>query len=63
MRPGRSTVLVDESRTTHDSGFVGLWLPRGIEATLRVEHAGLASTMDIATGPEDPTCLTALQLS
>ena len=54
--------LFDDDTTTYDNGFVGFWLPAGIEATLTVEHAGRSATADIATGPEDPTCLTTLQL-
>ncbi|MDE0573922.1 CueP family metal-binding protein [Demequina sp. B12] len=55
-------VLVDEDMTTFDNGFVGLWLPRDIEATLEVTYGDLSLTQDIATGEEDPTCLTTTQL-
>lgn len=56
-------VLIDDSLTTFDNGFVGMWLPRDIDATLRVETgAGVAETA-IGTGPEDPTCITTTQLS
>ena len=54
-------VLVDEDMTTFDNGFVGLWLPRDIEATLEVTYGDLSLTQDIATGEEDPTCLTTTQ--
>ncbi len=56
-------VLVDEDTTTFDNGFVGYWLPAGIEATLTIEHNGLAVTAPVSTGPQDATCLTALQLT
>lgn len=56
-------VLVDETVTTFDNGFAGFWLPSDIEGTLRIEHDGLAATADIATGAEDPTCLTTVQLA
>lgn len=55
-------VLVDEVTTTFDNGFVGFWLPRGITATMRVEHGRYAASKDISTGPEDPTCLTTVHL-
>lgn len=29
--------IVDETVRTHDNGFAGLWLPRGIDATLTAE--------------------------
>lgn len=56
-------VLVDEDLRTSDNGFVGLWLPIGIEGTLTIEHDGLSATTPIATGPDDPTCLTTMQLA
>lgn len=56
-------VLVDETMTTYDNGFVGVWLPADIEATLTVEYDGKTGTAEIATGEQDPTCLTTLQVS
>lgn len=56
-------VLVDETVTTYDNGFVGFWLPRDIAGTIEVTHDGRSVTGPIATGPDDPTCLTTLQLT
>lgn len=56
-------VLVDEARQTYDNGFVGLWLPRDIDATLTVEQDGRTATREISTGAEDPTCLTDVRLT
>ncbi|MFN3866542.1 MAG: hypothetical protein ACK4MD_07490 [Demequina sp.] len=42
---------------------VGVWLPRDIEATLRVETDAGVGQAPIATGPEDPTCITTVQLA
>lgn len=56
-------VLVDETMTTYDNGFVGLWLPRDIEGTLRVSFDGRVGETEIATDAEAPTCLTTLQLT
>lgn len=55
-------VLVDEVTRTFDNGFVAYWLPKGIKATVSVEHDGHRASHDIATGPEDPTCLTTVHL-
>jgi len=56
--------LVDDTRSTFDNGFVGVWLPRGIEATVTIEHGALTGTAHISTaGPDDATCLTTLRLS
>lgn len=56
-------VLVDETRTTFENGFVGLWLPRDIEGTVRVTHDGRVGEVDFATDAEAPTCVTTLQLA
>ncbi|MGH3689443.1 MAG: CueP family metal-binding protein [Microbacterium sp.] len=56
-------VLIDGDRRTYDNGFIGLWVPRGIEATLTIEHEGQAGTALISTmTADDPTCVTTLQL-
>lgn len=56
-------VLVDEVLTTFDNGFVGFWLPRDIEGTLRVAHDGKVGETSFSTDGEAPTCLTTLQLA
>jgi hypothetical protein len=56
-------VLLDEDRTTFDNGFVGMWLPRGIEAELTIGHAAGTTSATVSTqDPEAPTCLTELRL-
>lgn len=56
--------LVADELTTFDNGFLGLWLPRGIEAEIAVEREGLSATDRISTaGEQDPTCLTTLRLA
>jgi hypothetical protein len=60
---GSGAVLVDTSAETYDNGFIGFWLPAGIDATIRIVHGGRTGTADISTGPDDPTCLTTLQLA
>lgn len=56
--------IVDKTLKTFDNGFVGVWLPRGIEATLNVEQGELSATSKISTATsEDATCLTTMQLS
>ena len=56
--------IVDETLSSFDNGFVGVWLPKGIEAELNVEHEGKSGSVDISTiSDDDATCLTTLQLS
>ena len=55
--------IVDETRTTYDNGFIGLWLPRDVTGVLTIEHDGATATAPIATGEDDLTCLTSMQLA
>lgn len=55
-------VLVDEARTTYANGFTGFWLPRGVEGTVEVTYGDRSGTVEFATEPDSPTCLTTLQL-
>jgi hypothetical protein len=57
------TVLVDGTETTFDNGFVGFWLPRDIEGTLRVTYDGKVGEVDFATDDDGPTCVTTVQLA
>lgn len=56
-------VLVDETRRTFDNGFVGVWLPRDLEATVTVRRGDQEGSAQITTGGDDLTCLTTLQLT
>ena len=56
-------LVADETRTTFKNGFVGFWLPRDIEGSIRVTYAGKTGVADFATGEAAPTCLTTLRLT
>lgn len=56
-------VLVDGPQTVFDNGFVGFWLPRDIEGTLRISYDGARGETSFGTGEDDPTCLTTVQLA
>lgn len=59
-----SETVIDQTLRTYDNGFVGLWLPRGLNATLTVQYEGRTVASAISTiSDEDPTCLTALPLT
>lgn len=55
--------LIDEPRTTYDNGFIGLWLPRDINATLTINYDDKSASAPIATGDQDLTCLTTMKLT
>lgn len=57
-------VLLDGPVTTFDNGFVGLWLPRGIQAEITIEYDGLSATSALNTqSADDATCITTMQLT
>lgn len=57
-------ILIDETRTTFDNGFVGIWLPRDIDVTVAIEYDGRSATTDLSTSnDDDATCVTTMQLS
>jgi hypothetical protein len=56
------TVLVDRTTTTFANGFVGFWLPRDIEGTVRISYGGRSAETTISTDRSAPTCLTTLKL-
>lgn len=56
-------VLVEETTKTFGNGFVGYWLPRDIEGTVRISHGGREGTGAFTTYADSPTCLTTLKLT
>ena len=58
------TVLIDQDYTTMANGFVGLWLPKNIDASLQINYQDLSVTIPLTTNPDSDTCITTpLQLS
>ena len=56
--------MVDDTLTTFDNGFVGIWLPRGMTGDITVEHEGRRATAPVSTAnSDDLTCLTSLRLT
>lgn len=56
-------VLVDTTETTFANGFIGFWLPRDIEGTVRIGYGDQAAEVDFTTAEDAPTCVTTLQLA
>lgn len=56
-------VLVEETATSFDNGFIAYWLPKDIEATLSVSFDGHSAETIITTNADSPTCLTSVQLT
>lgn len=57
-------VLVDQTLMSMANGFIGVWLPKGLEATVTVTYDGKTATAPISTHADSATCLTTpLQLN
>lgn len=56
-------VLVDRTIQSFDNGFLGLWVPRGINVELTFSYEGKTASSTVSTaGSEVATCLTELRL-
>lgn len=56
-------VILEETITTQDNGFFGLWLPAEIEGTITIEHENGSVTGDFSTHDDAKTCETDLRLT
>lgn len=52
------TVLLEETLTSASNGFIGIWVPKDIKATLHVDYMDYHVKADISTFDGDPTCIT-----
>lgn len=55
-------VILEETVTTFDNGFYGVWLPADGEFEMTVDYGEYSVTAPVSTGADDPTCITTLQL-
>lgn len=56
------TVLIDETMTAMENGFVELWLPRDSEIDLTIVGEGLAATQRVTTYATSKTCIADMRL-
>lgn len=60
----KGVVILDEDLETMDNGFIGVWLPKNINANIQVAYNGKNATAPISTFADSETCLTTpLQLN
>ncbi|KAF0222714.1 MAG: hypothetical protein FD133_1906 [Erysipelotrichaceae bacterium] len=52
------TVILDQKVKSMNSGFIGLWLPRDIEATLTINYKGTSVSKPLTTFDKSDTCIT-----
>ena len=56
-------VLVDETTTTFDNGFIGFWLPDDATGQIEVSYQGRTGTAEFSTADDGATCVTDLHLT
>ncbi|MEX5296319.1 CueP family metal-binding protein [Kocuria sp. CPCC 205268] len=59
---GSGAVLLDETVTSYENGFVGFWLPKDITGTIEIDSEHGRAVEQFATSPDSPTCLTTARL-
>ncbi|WP_409309810.1 copper-binding periplasmic metallochaperone CueP [Pectobacterium sp. B1J-3] len=55
-------VILQKTLSSHQNGFVGIWLPRNIEGTIEVNYQGMRAFSPFSTSNASQTCMTTLQL-
>ena len=56
-------VVVDETMTSQENGFIDLWLPRDKTYHATIEYEGKAAEAVFSTFADDDTCITTIQLN
>lgn len=51
-------VILEDDLQTMDNGFIGVWLPRDINANIQVTYNGKLASAPISTFADSETCLT-----
>lgn len=57
------TVVIDETITSLENGFIDLWLPRDRTYQVKIEYDGKSVESEIDTFKDDNTCITTMQLT
>ncbi|WP_054955228.1 CueP family metal-binding protein [Paenibacillus dakarensis] len=57
------TVVMDETITSLENGFIDIWLPRDRTYQVKIEHDGKTAESEISTFKDDNTCITTMQLT
>lgn len=62
IRDEEGNVVMDETITSLENGFIDLWLPRDRTYQVKIEYDGKTVESEIATFKDDNTCITTMQL-
>lgn len=56
-------VILNQNVKTANNGFMGIWLPRGLDVTVTVSQGSLTASTQVGTYSDSDTCLTTLKLT
>lgn len=59
----KGNVVVNETMTSLENGFIDLWLPRDKNFQVKITHEGKTVESNISTFEGDNTCITTMQLA
>lgn len=59
----KGNVVLDETITSLENGFIDLWLPRDQTFQVKIEYDGKTVESEISTFEGDNTCITTMQLT
>ena len=63
IQDGDGNVVVDETITSLENGFIDLWLPRDKNLQVKITHDDKTVESNISTFEGDNTCITTMQLT
>lgn len=63
IRDEEGSVVMDETITSLDNGFIDLWLPRDQTYQVKIEYDGKTAESEIGTFKDNNTCITTMQLT
>lgn len=63
IRDEEGTVVLDETMTSLENGFIDLWLPRDQTYQVKIEYDGKSVESVIETKKDENTCITTMQLT
>jgi hypothetical protein len=58
----QGNLVVDETMTSFENGFIDLWLPRNKTYHVKIQYSGKTAESELSTFEDSKTCITTMQL-
>lgn len=62
IEDSKGNVVVDQTMTTYENGFIDLWVPREETYQVTITQDGKIAKSEFSTFKDDKTCITTMQL-